>query len=226
MVLRSSRASPQKYKVLASPPAPGAIPVTTFKEIVMERYAAQRFDGRAVPEETVRELLELVRFAPSSVNLQPWRIRVVTDPATKERLLPAAYDQPQVTTCSHLLVFCADPDYDELIRRLDGLLRKNGVGDDLREAAVSMARQATDPMSPHHRLAFSTVQTYLALGNALNGAEALGLDACLLDGFDQKAVREILALPPPLVPVMLCAVGYAADEPGPKLRHPLDEILI
>ena len=86
----------------------------------MQRYATKRFDGRAVPEETVRELLELVRFAPSAINLQPWRIRVVTDPAVKERLQPAAFDQPQVTTCSHLLVFCADPDYEGLIRSSRG----------------------------------------------------------------------------------------------------------
>ncbi len=66
--------------------------------------------------------------------------------------------KPQVTTCSHLLVFCADPDYDGLIRRLDGLLASNGV-------------------------------------------------------------------PAPLVPVMLCPIGYGVDEPGPKLRQPIVELL-
>lgn len=200
--------------------------MTTFHEIVMQRYATKRFDGRAVPEETVRELLELVRFAPSALNLQPWRIRVVTDPAVKERLQPAAFGQLQVTTCSHLLVFCADPDYDELIRKLDRLLASNGVADEMRETVVGMSRQFADPMSAEQRLAWSTAQTYLAVGNALNGAKALGLDSCPMGGFDPAAVREILALPAPLVPVLLCPIGYGADEPGPKLRHPLEEILV
>lgn len=200
--------------------------MTTFHEIVMQRYATKRFDGRAVPEETVHELLELVRFAPSALNLQPWRIRVITDPAVKERLQPAAFDQPQVTTCSHLLVFCADPDYDGLIRKLDGLLAANGVPDEMRELVVGMSRQFAKPMSAEQRLAWSTAQTYLAVGNALNGAKALGLDSCPMGGFDAAAVREILALPAPLVPVMLCPIGYGADEPGPKLRHPLGEILV
>ncbi len=192
----------------------------------MQRYATKRFDGRTVPEETIRELLELIRFAPSAINLQPWRIRVVADPATKERLLPAAFDQPQVTTCSHLLVFCADPDYDGLVRKLDDLLRKNGVPDEMREAAIGMSRQFTVPMTPEQRLSWSAAQTYLALGNALNGAKALGLDSCPMGGFDPEAVSNILGIPAPLVPVMLCPVGYAADQPGPKLRHPIEELLV
>lgn len=192
----------------------------------MQRYATKRFDGRSVPDETVRELLELVRFAPSALNLQPWRIRVVTDPAVKERLQPAAFDQPQVTTCSHLLVFCADPDYEGQIRKLEGLLRKNGVPDEMREMVIGMSRQFTAPMTPEQQLAWSTAQTYLALGNALNGATALGLDSCPMSGFDPAAVSDILAIPAPLVPVMLCPVGYRADQPGPKLRHPLEELLV
>jgi nitroreductase len=198
----------------------------SFREIVMGRYAAQRFDGRAVPEETVRELLELVRFAPSAYNLQPWRIRVVADPAVKARLLPAAYDQPQVTTCSHLLVICADTDYGALIERLGALLRENGMFDQEREASLSTAREFTESMSAKQRLAFSTLQCYLALGNALNGTKALGFDSCPMDGFDPKAVSEVLALPPSLVPVLLCPIGYGADAPAPKVRFPLEEILI
>jgi hypothetical protein len=47
---------------------PGATPVTTFREVVVQRNATKRFDGRAVFEETDREILELVRFP---LNHQP-----------------------------------------------------------------------------------------------------------------------------------------------------------
>jgi len=197
-----------------------------FQEIVMQRYATKRFDGRTVPEETVHELLELVRFAPSALNLQPWRIRVVTDPAQKAALRPAAFDQEQVTTCSHLLVFCADPDYEGLIARLDTLLSANRVPEEMRQMVLGMAQQFTAEMPPEKRLAWSTAQTYLALGNALNGAKALGLDSCPMGGFDPVAVTGILGIPAPLVPVMLCPIGYAADRPMPKVRFALDEILV
>ena len=51
----------------------------------MSRYATKKFDGRKIPEEKVGELLELVRFAPSAINLQPWKIKIVTDQKVKEQ---------------------------------------------------------------------------------------------------------------------------------------------
>ncbi len=196
-----------------------------FSRIVMERYATKKFDGRKIPEAKVSELIELVRFAPSALNLQPWRIRIVSDPALKEQLRPAAFDQEQITTCSHLLVFCADPEYGALIRRLDALMKKNGVPEEMRKMVTGMAGQFTQPMSDAQRLAWSQAQTYLALGNALNGAKALGFDSCPMGGFDPAEVTRILQIPRPLVPVMLCPIGYAADRPMPKIRFPREEIL-
>ena len=75
---------------------------------------------------------------------------------------------------------------------------------------TGMAAQFAGPMSPGQRLAWSQAQTYLALGNALNGAKSLGLDSCPMGGFNPDEFTRILNIPKPLVPVMLCPVGYAA----------------
>jgi nitroreductase / dihydropteridine reductase len=195
-----------------------------FKDIVMQRYSVKKFDGKKVSEDLISELLDLVRFAPSAINLQPWKIHIVTDQKVKEQLLPASYNQQQVTTCSHLLVFCADTDYDELIRRLGILMQKEGVSPEMRKMVLDMARQFTAGMSTDQKRAWSQAQTYLALGNALNGAKALGFDSCPMGGFDPAEYSRILKIPPHLVPVMLCPVGYAADKPMPKIRFPREEI--
>jgi len=196
-----------------------------FETIVMSRYATKKFDGRKIPESKINELLEMVRFAPSAINLQPWKIKIVTDQKVKELLKPAAFNQEQVTSCSHLLVFCADPDYDSLIRRLGILLKKSGAPEEMQKMVVGMAVQFTRPMSPDQKLAWSQAQTYLALGNALNGAKSLGFDSCPMGGFDPKEFVRILEIPPPLVPVMLCPVGYAADKPIPKVRFAKEDIV-
>jgi nitroreductase len=196
-----------------------------FGKIVMSRYATKKFDGRKIPETKINELLEMVRFAPSAINLQPWKIKLVTDQKVKELLRPAAFNQEQVTSCSHLLVFCADPDYDSLIKRLGALLKTNNVPEEMQKMVIGMAVQFTGPMSPEQRLAWSQAQTYLALGNALNGATSLGFDSCPMGGFDPKEFSRILKIPAPLIPTMLCPVGYAADKPMPKLRFPKEEIV-
>jgi nitroreductase/dihydropteridine reductase len=196
-----------------------------FGTIVMSRYATKKFDGKKIPEKKIDELLEMVRFAPSAINLQPWKIKVVTDQKTKELLKPAAFNQEQVTTCSHLLVFCADPDYDSLIKRLGALLKKGGVPIETQKMITDMATGFAKPMSPEQKLAWSQAQTYLALGNALNGAKALGFDSCPMGGFDPKEFSRILKIPAPLVPTMLCPVGYAADKPMPKARFAKEDIV-
>jgi len=197
-----------------------------FKDIVMSRYATKKFDGRKIPEDKVNELLEIVRFAPSAINLQPWKIRVVTDQKLKEQLRPVTNDQEQITSCSHLLVFCANPDFDSLIKKVDQLMKTSGAPDEVRTMVIGIAKDMTGKMSPEQKLCWAQSQLFLALGNAVNGAKALGFDSCPMGGFDQKEYTRILKIPPPLVPTMLCPIGYGADKPMPKVRFAKEEILI
>ena len=55
-----------------------------FKDIVMQRYATKKFDGRTIPREKINGLIEFIRYAPSAINMQPWRIKIVTDQGVKE----------------------------------------------------------------------------------------------------------------------------------------------
>jgi len=196
-----------------------------FAKCVMQRYATKKFDGKTIPEKKVNELLDLVRYSASALNLQPWKIKVVTDKKTKEALFNVSNSQEQVTTCSHLLVFCADADYDSLIVRLGALMKKNHVPDDVVKKVTGMAAMFAKSMTQEQRAAWSQAQTYLALGNAINGAKALGFDSCPMGGFDPAGYTRILKIPKNLTPVMLCPIGYAADTPGPKIRYERDEIV-
>jgi len=46
----------------------------------------------------------------TSYGLQPFRVLVITDKETKEKLRAAAFNQPQLTTASHIFVFAAKQD--------------------------------------------------------------------------------------------------------------------
>jgi nitroreductase / dihydropteridine reductase len=196
-----------------------------FKEIVQKRYAAKAFDGRPIPAAAIDELLELIRFAPSSLNLQPWKIKVIADPAQKARLLPACWNQPQISSCSHLLVLCANLDLEGLIRSLEQTLKAGTFPDAVRERMLGYAGELQKKLTPIERLVWAQCQVYLALANALHGATALGFAACPMTGFEQKEVARILKLPPTLVPTALCPVGYPADLPLPKLRFAREAIV-
>ena len=197
-----------------------------FRDIVMQRYATKKFDGRRIPEGKIKELIELIRFAPSAVNLQPWKVRIVSDQKIKDELRQAAFGQEQVSTCSHLLVFYANIDTDGLVGKLDQGMKKGGVPDEMRNMVVGLAKNMTSGMTPAARLAWAQCQVFLALGNAVNGAKSLGFDSCPMTGFDPGQCDKILGTQPNLVLTVMCPVGYAADAPMPKMRFSEEDVLL
>ena len=197
-----------------------------FETTVKQRYAAKQFDGRKIPESKVGMLKEMIRYAPSSFNIQPWKIMIITDESMKEKLSAASWNQPQVKSCSHLLVFCANKDIAGNIDLLEGLMIEKGAKPEEIKDYVGMMRTFEKNLTDQQKLAWAQRQTYLALGNALNGAKALGFDSCPMEGFDPKSYSEILDLPENIVPTALCPVGYAVDGLKPKVRFGSEDIFI
>lgn len=200
--------------------------VKSFETIVHERYATKLFDGRTLPEEKVRKLFNIIRHAPSSFNIQPWKIIVIKDKSVKEKLLAASWNQPQITSNSHLLVFCADTNIKEHIDRLEQLMIKNGAQPEKIKDSIQMMRDFEKKLTPEQKLSWAQRQTYLALGNAVNGAKSLGFDSCPMEGFTPEEYSKILNLPSNIVPSALCAIGYASDTPRKKLRFSREEVFM
>ncbi|MFA5268901.1 MAG: NAD(P)H-dependent oxidoreductase [Methanoregula sp.] len=195
-----------------------------FKDIVMKRYATKQFDGRMIDEPTLFVLLDIIRMSPSAFNLQPWKIKVVTASKIKKNLLPHTNNQPQVTTCSHLLVFCANTELESLVDKAVEGLTGTGLSPEAVSQYGAMIKGYIGSMTPEQRMAFAREQIHIALGNAVNGAKSLGLDSCPMGGFDPVSYAEVLFMPEEYVPVVLCAIGFAADKPFPKWRLPREEV--
>jgi nitroreductase len=195
-----------------------------FKKIVMDRYATKKFDGRKIPEDKVNELFEIIRYSASSFNIQPWKVKVVTDQETKEKLKAASWGQEQVSSCSHLLIFCANSDVKSNIDLLEKTMIENGAKKEDIKGYVDMMRGFESQLSEEKRLVWAQKQCYVALGNAINGAKHLGFDSCPMEGFSPDEYSKILKLPKNIVPTVLCPIGYAADKQNHKLRFRKEDI--
>ena len=69
------------------------------------RYATKVFDpSRAIEPAIWQALEQTLLLTASSYGLQPWRFLVITDPALRAELRPHAWNQSQITDCSHLVV--------------------------------------------------------------------------------------------------------------------------
>jgi nitroreductase len=196
-----------------------------LREAIAKRYATKHFDGRPIPEEKVRELLEMARWAPSGLNIQPWRVKVVTDPAVRQQLSAVTHDEPQIMSCSHLLVWCADLDYAGLKQRLMARMEKEGVPQFVRDIVGGIAEEMSH-MTPQDWKTYAVANTFLPALLAQLVAKDMGFDSCLMSHFDPGDYVRILGLPQNLVPVLLCPLGYADDQFPMKWRFGVEEMLI
>jgi nitroreductase/dihydropteridine reductase len=204
------------------------------------RYTTKAYDAsRRIPQATLNELQELLRFAPSSVNSQPWHFVVAGDAQGRERIAKAtqggyAYNAAKILDASHVIVLCSRLDMDEahVGRLLEQEQRDGRFADD---AAREGQRKGRDGYIALHRdeqydlQHWMQKQVYLALGTLLLGAGALGVDATPMEGFDARLLDEELGLRDKgFTSVVLVSLGYRNEGDFnarlPKSRLPAEAV--
>lgn len=187
------------------------------------RYATKKFDTtKKVSDADLDTILEAIRLTPTSYWLQPYHFYVISNQEIKEKIQSVAWNQPQIGTSSHLIVFTARNDLsilkEEFFAHLSGGKPEVRVMLKGYEDIVSaFIEWKTDPKDI---ISWSSRQAYIAQGFALAAAAELEIDSCPMEGFDPAAVGDILGLPESQKAVVIVPIGYrAADEaPRPKSR--------
>ncbi|HEX7976518.1 MAG TPA: nitroreductase family protein [Anaerolineales bacterium] len=65
----------------------------------------------------------------------------------------------------------------------------------------------------------------IAMDHLTLAAADLGLGTCWIASFDERAARQVFGLPLEVEPVIMTTLGYPADEPPPKERKPLSDLI-
>jgi len=75
------------------------------------RKSVRSYKNQPVEKEKIQRILEAAQIAPSAMNLQEWRIVVVTDNSTIKRIVSGAVpSQKFITEAPVLFVCCAETD--------------------------------------------------------------------------------------------------------------------
>ena len=72
---------------------------------------------------------------------------------------------------------------------------------------------------------YCDVDVTIAMDHLILAATDLGLGTCWVGAFDSQAAREVLALPDNVESIAFTPLGYPDDEPKPKTRKPLAELV-
>lgn len=72
---------------------------------------------------------------------------------------------------------------------------------------------------------YTTVDAAIAFDHLILAAHDLGLGTCWVANFDPAVAREVLNLPAGVEPIAFTPLGYPADEPKPKKRKALEDLV-
>lgn len=165
-----------------------------FNDVILKRHSIRTFTDQPVEADKLQRILETANLAPSSGNLQAYEIYVVTNVKKRDSLSCAALAQEYVAAAPVALVFCTHPELTQ------GRYTERGT-------------------------ALYTVQdASIACTFAMLAATDLGLGSVWVGTFDEKVVRLIIGAPESQVPVVILAIGYAAEFPDQHPRRPLEEL--
>jgi nitroreductase len=165
-----------------------------FFDVIKNRHSIRTFSDQPVEDEKLQQILETANLAPSAGNLQAYEIYVVTDAKKRDGLSCAALAQEYVAVAPVALVFCTHPELTE------GRYTERGT-----------------------RL-YTVQDATIACSFAMLAATNLGLGSVWVGTFDEKVVRLIIGAPDSQVPVVILAIGYAAEFPDQHPRRPLEQL--
>lgn len=94
----------------------------TLLDIINRRYSCRAYLGKPVEEEKVAYIKECMQLAPSAVNKQPWKFRIVRSKEGREKL-QSCYQRPWF--CEAPLYILASVLHDEEWVRADGKAHGN-----------------------------------------------------------------------------------------------------
>ncbi len=198
------------------------------------RYATKHFNpNKKINSEDLDTLLNAINLAPSSFGLQPYKVLVIEDAEVKKKLKEVGYQQPQFTDASQIIVFAAnnnvtEKDVDDFMVRI---AETRGISiDNLADYKAAILGKI-NRLSKEELTTWASKQCYIGLGFLLYTAAQLHIDACPMEGFDNKGFDEVLGLKEKnLSSVVVASIGYRADDDKyqsqEKVRYTLEDLII
>lgn len=160
-------------------------------DIMKNRRTIRKYTEQDIPEELLNELLEVAVRASNTGNMQLYSVVVTRDQSNKEKLAPAHFNQPMITTAPVVLTFCADA--NRFVKWAEQ--RKAEAGFDNLQTFIA-----------------STIDAMLFAQAFCDAAEEKGLGICYLGttAYNADKIIEALSLPRLVVPIVTVTVGYPA----------------
>ena len=164
-------------------------------QVFRDRRSIRKYKDTPVEQAIIEQVLETARLAPSWKNQQCWRFLVLTDADRRAQLLEAFPD---------------DNPGKKAIALAPVVIVVCG------NPAESDVENGIDYFVADVAIAFE----HLCLA-----AHALGLGTCWMGWYDEQRIKNSLGIPDDIRIVGITPLGYPDQEPKPRPRKQLSEIV-
>ncbi|MGH6655525.1 MAG: malonic semialdehyde reductase [Actinocrinis sp.] len=163
---------------------------------------ANTFSDEPVGEDQIAAVYDLVKYAPTSMNIQPLRIVLVRSPEARARLVDTMSDGNKAKTATAPLtaILAYDPEFHEHLPTQ--FPHFQGAQDLFKGKA--------------HRFDTAKMNALLQVGYFILGVRAAGLAAGPMTGFDAEAVEKEFLADSGCKPLVVVNLG----KPGENAWHP------
>lgn len=156
-----------------------------FLKAMQQRYTTKSYNGdKSLSKATIKELKEVLRLSPSSINSQPWEFVFVSNPETKEALSKVSqHNTEKVLNCATVVVF----------RSIDNLsLFADELENRLPAYAWGFYKSYADTHKEEEVKLWMQKQLYISLGVFLSACATIGVDATPMEGIEPDSYDKIV----------------------------------
>lgn len=199
-----------------------------FDQILKGRKSIKVFDKNyKIPREEMDEIIEKATLAPSSVNMQPWRMVVVDTPEGKEKLRPLmSMNTRQNDTSSAMIVIFGDLHNYEHAEHIYGSQVERGfMTEEIKTQFLDWVVPYYKGLTTEQMTSIVNIDSSLMAMQLMLVAKAHGYDTNPIGGFDRANMAACFDMDPErYIPVMVIAIGKKAQEGHSSYRMPVDAI--
>lgn len=194
---------------------------------IEKRRSTKHFRPDPIADTVLNALVDAAAEAPSSYNLQPWRIVIVQSEEKKRALAAAAWNQAQIIEAPVTFVFAASLESwkAQMHQVIDTARAVGAWGTKMVSVVQGVAPGFHKDLGDRLR-EYTVKDSMIAATHLALAAESLGLGSCFMNGWIEDDVKRVIGAEddPNIAIALLLPVGYAAEtalHPGRLARKKL-----
>lgn len=168
--------------------------MTKSLEYIKKRRSPRRFiNDYKLSDYEKTQILESIRWSPSSVGAEPYRVLFIEDKTIRESMKEFCWNQPGTTDSSAMIIWIGYKK-EMMIKKVIPDQNKRNVPAEFEKARQYRVDAYNNVIEGYGitNEEFVARQAYISLGCALVTAEELNIDFCPVEGMQPRNVEKIL----------------------------------